>query len=100
MPGGKTMEIHISEEAVAWYKKEYEVEQATFRFFVRYGGMGGNVPGFSLGITQEPPHTIHTSTTVKGVEFFIADTDVWYFEDKDLTITYDEKSNEPQFAYQ
>lgn len=94
------MEISISEDAANWYKSEYGIVKADLRFFVRYGGMGGNIPGFSLGVSLEPPDSMHTSTVVNGIRFFIEEIDAWYFEGKDLKITYNEKTNEPQFAFQ
>lgn len=94
------MNIQVSEKAAEWYKDEYNVEEAAFRFFVRYGGMGGHIPGFSLGINLENPVKMHTSTTINGLQFFVEESDVWYFEDKDLFITFDEQQNEPHFAYE
>jgi uncharacterized protein YneR len=32
-----------------------------------------------------------------GVIFFIEDEDVWYFDDKDLVIEFNEKLGEPEF---
>ncbi|MBO1004599.1 HesB/YadR/YfhF family protein [Pseudogracilibacillus auburnensis] len=95
------MDIVISEEAVQWYKKELEIShKETLRFFVRYGGVGGHIPGFSLGINIEEPNVIHTSTTVNDIQFFIEEDDAWYFADKDLVISYDKEMDEPQFTYQ
>src|SRR5690625_645331 len=95
------MDIKISNEAAEWFKEEYEInEKVSLRFFVRYGGMGGNVPGFSLGVNIEEPDVIHTSTTLENILFFVEESDAWYFEEKDLIITLDEKMGEPQFSYQ
>lgn len=93
------MEIQISEEAVNWYKEEFDVESAAFRFFVRYGGVGDLIPGFSLGVNMESPNNPAVSTTVNGIRFFIEEADCWYFDNKNLNITLDEKQLEPQFAY-
>lgn len=94
------MQIIISEEAVHWYKTELDIVGPTYiRFYVRYGGIGGNVPGFSLGITIESPSDMHTSIKVDNITFFIEKSDRWYFEDKDLFISFDEQLNEPQFTY-
>lgn len=95
------MKIIISEEAAEWYKKELEITKPSYvRFYVRYGGVGGNVPGFSIGISLESPIEIHTSTTINDITFFIEEQDAWYFEDKNFVITFDEKLNEPQFTYE
>lgn len=95
------MEIIISDEAVKWYKEELDLkENDSIRFFVRYGGVGGKIPGFSLGISVVPPRQIHTSTMVDNIQFFIEEEDAWYFGDEDLVITLDEQFKEPQFTYQ
>src|SRR5699024_6671879 len=94
------MNIHVKKDAAAWYKKEYDIDTASSRFFVRYGGCGGNVPGSCLGVHLEEPLNTHTSITVNYIIYFVTELDVWYFEDKDLHISYDEENNEPHFAYQ
>lgn len=95
------MKIIISEEAAEWYKNELDLSgRAYVRFHVRYGGVGGNVPGFSLGISVESPKDIHSETTVNDVTFFVEEEDTWYFEDKNLVITLDKTLNEPQFTYE
>lgn len=95
------LQITISDEAAHWYKEELELNEPTYvRFLVRYGGVGGNVPGFSLGLAIEPPSQIHTSTEVDFITFYIEESDAWYFEDKNLAITLNEELNEPQFTYE
>lgn len=95
------MKIIISEEAAEWYKKELDLTESTYvRFYVRYGGVGGNVPGFSIGLSLEQPTEVHTETTVGDLTFYVEETDAWYFEDKNLVITLDEKLNEPQYTYE
>lgn len=95
------MKIVISDEAVAWYKKELDMDKDdTLRFFVRYGGMGGHIPGFSLGINMEAPKKVHAETIVHDIHFFIEEDDAWYFEDKDLIISLHSEREEPQFTYQ
>src|SRR5699024_1279644 len=63
------MNIHVTKDAAAWYKKEYDIDTASLRFFVRYGGFGGNVPGFSLGVHLEEPLNTHTSIKVNDILF-------------------------------
>ncbi|MFC3038854.1 HesB/YadR/YfhF family protein [Virgibacillus xinjiangensis] len=95
------MEIQISKEAAKWYKREMDIEEdsTSLRFYVRYGGMGGNIPGFSLGVKESIPENPHTSKKVEGLQFFIESNDAWYFDGKDLKITYSRKNDEPQFKY-
>lgn len=95
------VQIIISDETVHWYKEELELTDPTYvRFHVRYGGVGGNVPGFSLGLAIESPSQIHTSVEVDFITFYIEESDAWYFEDKNLVITLNETLNEPQFTYE
>ena len=94
------MEITITEAATDWYERELDVETGdALRFFVRYGGVGGRIPGFSLGIATEQPDSILTSTVVNGITYFIDTVDAWYFENNDLMIEFDEQLDEPQFTY-
>lgn len=95
------MKINITSEAANWFKEEYEItEYTSIRFFVRYGGVDGNIPGFSLGVALETPDNMHTSVTVKNIQFFVDEADVWYFQDKNLFISLDEQLGEPKFAYE
>jgi len=95
------MEIKITEKATAWYERELDVEAGdALRFFVRYGGVGGRIPGFSLGINTEQPNVIYSSTSLNGITYFIEEMDAWYFEGYDLMIELDEQLQEPQFTYE
>lgn len=94
------MKIIVSEEVAAWYKKELEIAEPTYvRFYVRYGGFGGNIPGFSVGMTLEAPTNIHTATTIDDITFYIEEADAWYFEGKDLYVTFSKELQEPIFKY-
>lgn len=94
------MKINITNDAVEWFKEEYELEKGSFRFFVRYGGIGGQIPGFSLGVHLEAPNDVHASYTQDETTFFVTQSDAWYFEDRDLKITLDDQLQEPAFTYQ
>ncbi|UJL48028.1 hypothetical protein KFZ58_09330 [Virgibacillus sp. NKC19-16] len=94
------MKLQISKEVAKWYKKELDIKDSSqLRFYVRYGGIGGNVPGFSLGITKDEPEDVHTSEEVENIIFFIEKKDAWYFEEKDLKINLNRKIMEPKFNY-
>lgn len=94
------MHIHITEEATNWYEQELGLQAGdAVRFFVRYGGVGGRIPGFSLGINIDTPQVAHTSVSKNGIVFFIEDADAWYFEDSNLTVQMDNELQEPQFIY-
>lgn len=94
------MKINVSEQAAKWYKEELDLEnEANVRFFARYGGVGGRVAGFSVGIREEAPEQIHAETNVEGVHFFVEESDAWYFDNSTLSVSYNEKRNEPQIEY-
>jgi len=95
------MEIEVTREAAKWYKDELDLSaSAHIRLFPRYGGVGGLIPGFSLGINLDLPEQIHASTDVEGITFFIEHKDAWYFQDKDhLKIDLNDELNEPEFIY-
>ena len=94
------MNIKISDEAAAWYKEELGLTSGSYlRFFVRYGGQSIQ-KGFSLGIASDPPTQIGSSVEKNGVTFYVEDKDLWFFEDYNLVISFNEKLNEPEFEYE
>ena len=94
------MEIKVSEQAAKWYKDELFLEnEENVRFYPRYGGVGGRIAGFSLGIKVEEPEKAVASTTIEGIHFFVEESDDWYFEGANLNVSYDETKQEPQIEY-
>ncbi|ALX47876.1 HesB/YadR/YfhF family protein [Lentibacillus amyloliquefaciens] len=94
------MKLKITNQAGQWYKDEFDIDDRSYqRFFVRYGGFGGRIPGFSLGLGNDVPEDIYASCDVAGITFYIENKDAWYFDGQDLSITLDEKTKEPKFHY-
>jgi len=94
------MKITLTDKVSNWFEEELDVAAGdSIRFFVRYGGIGGRIPGFSLGITIETPDNIHASTSKNGVTYYIEEADEWYFEGEDLNVQFNEQLKEPQFSY-
>ncbi|MFS0751707.1 HesB/YadR/YfhF family protein [Oceanobacillus sp. 1P07AA] len=94
------MKINVTEEAANWYKEELNLtDKSSLRFFVRYGGVGGRIAGFSLGVKLESPINAHASTTVDDIQFFVEESDAWYFEDSNLSVSFDTKNGEPKIEY-
>lgn len=94
------MNLSVSEEAAKWYESELTIEDyAEIRFFVRYGGVGGNIPGFSLGVKFDTPEEPHVSIKFDKITFFIESADTWYFDGKDLKVTLNQDTDEPDFSY-
>ncbi|MGM8213679.1 HesB/YadR/YfhF family protein [Virgibacillus sp. W0430] len=95
------MKLKITEKAANWYIQELNVSPSNFvRFFVRYGGYGGIVPGFSLGVGLDKPVDVHTATTMAHCTFYIEDSDAWYFDGNNLNITFDDELQEPKINYE
>ena len=94
------MKINISKEAAAWYIDELDLTPGTYlRFFVRYGGQSIQ-SGFSLGIARNQPTHVGASTEINDVTFYVEHDDLWFFEDYDLVIPFNEKLNEPELRYE
>lgn len=95
------MKLDITEDALKWYENEYEITENTdLRLFVRYGGVGGLIPGFSLGISLEEPNDIFVKKEINKLTFYIEQEDKWYFDNHDLYIGFNQKLKEPEFIYQ
>ncbi|NNU82931.1 hypothetical protein ETC05_03435 [Geobacillus sp. BMUD] len=93
------MNIVITKKAFNWYKRELGLKPGdAVRFFVRYGGCSTVQRGFSLGMSKEESvDEPAAQTTVDGITFFVEEGDQWYFDGGNLTVDWDEKSDEPVF---
>ncbi|MFS0863849.1 HesB/YadR/YfhF family protein [Fredinandcohnia sp. 179-A 10B2 NHS] len=92
------MDLLISEKAAEWYKDELMLNKGdSVRFFVRYGGFSSFQKGFSLGLSIEPAEHIGVKTEASGITFYIREEDLWYLDDHSVSITLNEKLNEPEF---
>ena len=94
------LKIHIAPEAITWFQDQFDLTKGdSLRIFVRYGGCGSIQQGFSLGFSEEKPNNVWSNLEVDGVQFFIAEEDAWYFEEKDLEIVYQSKTDEIEFVH-
>jgi uncharacterized protein YneR len=94
------MNIHIEDQAAQWYQEEMLLNKGDFvRFFARYGGCSTVQQGFSLGVSNEQPHDAGVQTEKNGITYFIEEKDLWYFDNHDLFVTFNEKAQEPEFKY-
>jgi len=95
------MKLTISDQAAKWYIDELGLQEGShLRFYVRYGGHSTVQSGFSLGIMQEEPENAAAATTMNEINFYVEEKDLWYFDDHDLLITFNEKLTEPEFQYE
>lgn len=94
------MKIQLTDAALAWFIDEFEVEaNDEIRLFVRYGGEGGFQQGFSLGITKESADHAAVQEVVDDVIFYIEEKDLWYFDDQNVTISYNEARDEIEYVH-
>src|SRR5699024_6537002 len=95
-----TLKITVSKVAANWYKQELSIQpKDNIQFFVRYGGVGGIVPGFFLGMQIKTTEDPQATTKMEGFTIFIEQKDELYFADKELKIQMNHKVNEPEFSY-
>ncbi|GIN21190.1 MAG TPA: hypothetical protein DEO65_06775 [Bacillus bacterium] len=95
------MQIKLTDHAAEWFKDEMLLKTGdSVRFFVRYGGTSPLQEGFSLGMNKEEPMDPGVEYTKNGILFFIEASDIWYFQDHDLIVDVDEKSDGPIYSYE
>ncbi len=95
------MQINISEDALKWFKDEMEVTSGeAVRFFVRYGGSSKLQPGFSLGVTKDHPHEIGAQVEQDDVIYFVEQSDLWYFDDHNLSVHVNDELHELDYSYE
>ncbi|MEF2246844.1 HesB/YadR/YfhF family protein [Paenibacillus sp. IITD108] len=89
------MKLIVEQQAARWYKQEMDLSEGdSLRIFVRLGGCGSVHPGLSLGIAKEEPRSPGLVANVEGIQFFLEEDNVWYVEDKDLHISFNEQYEE------
>ncbi|MBE4908602.1 HesB/YadR/YfhF family protein [Bacillus luteolus] len=94
------MELMVSDKAAKWYKDELNLQSGDgVRFFVRYGGFNSLQSGFSLGVSIEKPVESAIKVEEEGITFFVEEADIWYFDNHNLKVAFDEKKEEPEFEY-
>lgn len=94
------MKLLITDSALEWYKREMELSAGDFvRFYARYGGDSNIQAGFSLGMAVEKPKNPIIQVMNDGIAFYVEQEDEWYFDNLNLTVTYNDKSNEIEFKY-
>ncbi|AKF92953.1 HesB/YadR/YfhF family protein [Brevibacillus laterosporus] len=95
------MSITITPQALAWFKKDWGFKSGDFiRFFVRYGGGTSLHKSYSMGISKTEPNEIALSSTVEGMTFFFEKDDMWFIEDKSMTVDFNEALEEITFSFQ
>jgi uncharacterized protein YneR len=94
------MKIEISQQALKWFKDELEVKKGDYvRFFAKIYGNSPVQQGYSLGFSKDDPIDIGVSTESDGINFFVEESDLWFFDEHDLHVVYNEKIDEIEYKY-
>lgn len=89
------MKLIVEQAAAKWYKEQMELQDGEHvRIYIKLGGCGSVHPGLSLGVMRDEPLEIGLEAIMEGVHFFIEQTNVWYLEEKNLTISFDAEQEE------
>ncbi|MEW8976740.1 MAG: adhesin [Exiguobacterium sp.] len=82
------MKIHITDEALQYFKNEMEAQSGdTIRFFAKYGGSTDLTQGFSVGVHMEEVERVAVEEVVDGIHFVVSDQDDWLFQGQDVKVS-------------
>ncbi|SOC42351.1 HesB/YadR/YfhF family protein [Salinicoccus kekensis] len=95
------MNLKVTDAALKWFKDDVELESGDkVRFFVQIYGDSAVREGYSLAFTLDKDDRKKAVEYEKdGIEFYVNETDVWFFDDHDLSVEYDEEKDEVVFNY-
>ncbi|MFD0962013.1 HesB/YadR/YfhF family protein [Paenibacillus chungangensis] len=89
------MKLTVEQAAAKWYKDGMELRDGDhLRIFVRLGGCGSVHPGLSLGVMKDDPLRPGLSQRVEGITFYMEEDNLWYLDNKELRISFDDKHEE------
>jgi uncharacterized protein YneR len=95
------MKLIVEQPAAEWYKEQMGLAEGdALRIYVRLGGCGSVHPGLSLGVIKEEPRKAGLSQTIDGVTYYIEEDNLWYLDNKTLTISFQEQYEEIVMAVQ
>ena len=82
------MKIHVTDEALQYFKDEMEAKKGdTIRFFAKYGGSTDLTQGFSVGVHMEEVERAAVEEVVDGIHFVVSDQDDWLFQGQDVKVS-------------
>ncbi|WP_214628185.1 HesB/YadR/YfhF family protein [Paenibacillus agaridevorans] len=89
------MKLVVEQAAARWYKEQMDLSNGdALRIFIRLGGDGSVHPGMSLGITKDSPRSEGLRHEIEGILFFMEEDNLWYLEEKELRISFDDRYEE------
>ncbi|WP_239415078.1 HesB/YadR/YfhF family protein [Salinicoccus roseus] len=79
--------LEVTDRALDWMKEELDPEEGQgVNIYVRYGGETQLKQGFSPALTVERLPSDSKVFDYDGIQVFIKESDLWYFEDAELVI--------------
>ena len=95
------MKIHITEDALKWFKEEVDLEPGDkINFFVQTYGSSKLHDNFTLGFKFDPNEkNASAETTVEDISFYVNESDEWFFKGYDLYIEYDAQKDEIDYDF-
>jgi uncharacterized protein YneR len=91
------MLISIDEKAAKWFTNEFDIN--TVRMYPQYDGFGEKHKGFSLAFSAEAPSNIGFIKEINGINLYVEGNDVWFFEDTETCLSFNEVANEIQINF-
>ncbi|MEH7417724.1 hypothetical protein V7266_20855 [Neobacillus drentensis] len=94
------MFISIDEKAALWFTKEFEMkEPISIRLYPQYAGFGEKNKGYSLAFSAEQSSDACYTQVLNGITFYVEGNDIWFFENTETYLTFDELLKEIQIYY-
>lgn len=94
------MQIKVTEQAVKWFIDEVGVESGEqIRFYPQIYGSSPINESFALAFSKDTPISQAVSTEIKGILFYVEETDLWFFDGHDLIVEYDEQKDSVEYKY-
>ncbi len=91
------MNISIDEKAARWFTDEFQNNHV--RMFPQYDGFGEKNKGFSLAFSAEAPTNIGFLKEINGIRLYVEGNDVWFFEDTETWLSYNDEIKEIQISF-
>lgn len=95
------MKIIVEDTALDWFQQEIGLKKGDMvRFYPQIYGSSPVQDKFALGLAIDSlPIDMAVRSDRAGITFYVEDTDLWFFNGHDLTISYNLKKEELEFAY-
>ena len=95
------MKITIKPNALEWFKDSMNLKKGDkVKFYSQIYGTSPVQPNFALAFTQDNnPVDMAVRTEMDGIDFYVEQRDVWFFDGHDLIVDYDPEEDELKFEY-